>query len=116
MLRLMDGRRRESRVEEKKGKKKEACQPMFSESVYSASRKPVTSCRNDLIAVCWPQTNHGIDMCALSLGTGEVCRSVCFTIPKLHNTKYGCMKTLQTVLHCLPLVSEYSILTFLLGA
>lgn len=83
---------------------------MFSESVYSASRTPVTSCRNNLIAVCWPQTNHGIDMCTLSLGKGEVCRSVSFTILKLHNPKYGCMETLQTVLHCLSLVSKYSVI------
>lgn len=40
---------------------------MFSESVYSPSRKPVSSCRNDLIAVCWSQTNQSIDMCTLSL-------------------------------------------------
>lgn len=40
---------------------------MFSESVYSPSRKPVSSRRNDLIAVCWSQTNQSIDMCTLSL-------------------------------------------------
>lgn len=44
---------------------------MFSESVYPPSRKPVTSCRNDLIAVCWVHTNQGIDMCTLSLCSGN---------------------------------------------
>lgn len=71
MLRLMDGWCMGSgeKVErnKRKGRKKEACQPMFSESVYSPSRKPVSSRRNDLIAVCWSQTNQSIDMCTLSL-------------------------------------------------
>lgn len=70
----MDGWRTESteKVERNKRKggggkrKREACQPMFSESVYSRSRSPVTSCSNDLIAVCRAHTNQGIDMCTLS--------------------------------------------------
>lgn len=73
-MRLMDGWRTESteKVERNKRKggggkrKREACQPMFSESVYSRSRSPVTSCSNDLIAVCRAHTNQGIDMCTLS--------------------------------------------------
>lgn len=44
---------------------------MFSESVSPPSWKPVTSCRNDLIAVCWAHTNQGIDMCTLSLYSGN---------------------------------------------
>lgn len=71
MLRLMDGWciRSGEKVErnKRKGRKKEACQPMFSESVYSPSRKPVSSCRNEVIAVCWSQTNQSIDMCTLAL-------------------------------------------------
>lgn len=44
---------------------------MFSESAYPPSWKPVTSCRNNLIAVCWAHTNQGIDMCTLSLCSGD---------------------------------------------
>lgn len=64
---IVHGKYRESRAEEKKGKKKEACQPMFSESVYSPSRKPVARCKNDLIAVGWAHTNQDIDMWTLYL-------------------------------------------------
>lgn len=44
---------------------------MFSECARPRSRKPVTSCRNNLIAVCWAHTNQGIDMCTLSLCSGD---------------------------------------------
>lgn len=65
---------------------------MFSESVSPPSWKPVTSCRNDLIAVCWAHTNQGIDMCTLSLYSGnrqslQSCNAFSpLTIVKLHNT------------------------------
>lgn len=68
---IVHGKHRESRAEWKKEKKKEACQPMFCESVYPPSRKPVTSCRNDLKAVCWAHTNQDIDMCTLSPCSGN---------------------------------------------
>lgn len=63
---IVHGKYIESRAEEKKGKKREACQPMFSESVYPPSWRPVTGYRNNLIAVCWAHTNQGTGMCTLS--------------------------------------------------
>lgn len=51
----------------RKGREEEACQPMFSESVYPPSRRPVTSCRNNLIAVCRAHTNQSIGMWTLSV-------------------------------------------------
>lgn len=75
---------------------------MFSEFVYPPSRKPVTSCRDDLIAVCWTHTNQGIDMCTLSLcpGNGQsLCKSgnaSLFATVKLHNILFNCIEMPQT--------------------
>lgn len=46
------------------GKKREACQPMFSASVWAGSRKPVTSCSRS-------HTNQDVDMCTLSARSGN---------------------------------------------
>lgn len=51
---------------ERKGEKREACQPLFSERVCPPSRTPVRRSTNHLIAVCWVHTNQAIDMCTLS--------------------------------------------------
>lgn len=96
MLRLMDGwcmgSREKVERNKRKGRKKEACQPMFSESVYSPSRKPVSSCRNDLIAVCWSQTNQSIDMCTLSLRSEDgqsLHKFVHFYCPQTSQYEFG---------------------------
>ena len=64
---------------------------MFSESVYPPSRNPVTSCRNDLIAVCWAHTNQSIDMCTLSLCSRDrvsLQELLCFFFPNCQTSHY----------------------------
>lgn len=76
MLRLMDGWCREKVEQNKrKGRKKEACQPMFSDSVYSLNRKPVSKALTCAHYHCAPRM-------------ARVCTSLfIFTILKLHNIK-----------------------------